>query len=137
MNNIDLINDALREIGVLDATATSANPEDAAVGLRKLNALMSTLGRDGIDLGFFRQSDVNDELPLDDEDADAILPMLAMALSINFPSAQIPSTLPNWATESNRSLLRDAVLQNAQEASMSNLPRGEGQRCNTSILTDE
>lgn len=136
MNNIDLITDSLRELGVIDAIS-NPNAEDAALGLRKLNAVMSTLEADGVDLGYFRQSDVNDELPLEDSDADAILPILAMALSINFPAAQIPPTLPSWAESCSRRLTRDAVRQNMEEASLSNLPRGEGQRSNTSILTDE
>lgn len=137
MNNIELIADALREIGVLDAAATAPNSEDGALGLRKLNALMSGLEDDGIDLGYFRQTDVNDELPLEDSDADTVLPLLAMTLSINFPAAQIPPTLPALAADNMRRLLRNAVLQNAQEASMTNLPRGEGQGCNSNIITGE
>lgn len=136
MNNLELITDALRELGVLDRYR-SPFPEDAALALRKLNVLMANMEGDGIDLGYFPQTDVNDELPLDDADAASILPIFAVAMKINFPSAQIPPELSGWAASNMSRLLRDAVLRNAEEASMSNLPRGEGQRCNSRILTGE
>jgi len=136
VNNLDLITDALRELGVLDRYRSPV-PEDASLALRKLNALMSNMEGDGIDLGYFPQTDVNDELPLDDDAAAAVLPIFAIALKINFPSAQIPPELSAWAGSNMQRLLRNAVLLNAQEASMSNLPRGEGQGWRGNILTGE
>lgn len=136
MNNIDLITDALREIGVVDRHR-SPSPEDAKLSLRKLNVLMANLERDGIDLGYFTQTDVNDELPLDDADAAAVMPLFAMFMTINYPSQQVPQTLPTLAAANRQQLLREAVLNNAEEATLENMPLGEG-RCSTyNIQTGE
>lgn len=137
MIGIELITDALREIGVLDALS-DPNPEDATLSLRKLNTLMATLKRiERIDVGYFAQTDVNAELPISDDDAALIMPLLAMALKINFPSAIVPDALPAWAANCHSALVRDAVLENAQEALLTNLPRGSAQCWRGNILTGE
>lgn len=132
---IELITKSYREIGVIDAVS-EPNAEDAELALSKLNTLMAMLKRiDRIDLGYFPQDDVNAELPISDEDAEMIMPILALTLTINFPASVIPQTLPGMAEACKGALLRDAVLENAQEASLDNLPRGSGQRCRGNILT--
>lgn len=124
MTNIQFITDALRELGVIDAIQ-DPTPEDANLCLRVLNVLMMTLRRaDNIDLGYFPQTDVNVDLPISDEDASLVLPIFAMALSINFPSSQVPPGLPGWAQTSQSALILESVLLNMQEAKMTNLPMG-------------
>lgn len=138
MLNIELITDALRDLGVMDAFKDAPEPEDAVLVLRRLNALMLDLEDDpGGSFGYFAQTDPNDELPLTDTDAAAIRPILAMALTVNFPSAQIPQTLPAMAANNMARLTRKAVLANAQEARLDNLPRGSGQSYRGNILTGE
>jgi hypothetical protein len=135
VTNFELITDAFRELGVISAFQ-NPTAEHAALALRKLNQLMDVMGRDGIDLGYFAQTDVQDECPMEDSDCNVVMPILAMSLSVNFPAAEIPATLPAIAMSNRQSLLRDAVLGNAEEASLSNLPAGSARR-GASILTDE
>jgi hypothetical protein len=129
VTNLELITDSYREIGVI-TPFQNPSAEHAALGLRKLNQLMGMLYRETIDLGYFPQTDVNDECPLDDADCNAVMPMLAMSLSVNFPAAEIPPTLPGMAIANRESLLREAVIANAQEASLTNIPLGSA-RCGT------
>lgn len=137
MLGIELITDALREIGVIDAYQDPST-EDAELCLRKLNTLVATLKRiDRIEFGYFPQTDVNAELPISDDDAALLMPIFAMAVKINFPAASISDALPAWAASCHASLVRDAVLENVQEANLNNLPRGSGQRWRGNILTGE
>lgn len=123
MTNLELITDALRELGVIDAFR-DPSAEDAALGLRKLNQLMADLEADTVYLGYFAQTSVNDDLPLADGDAAAIVPVLAMSLSINFPSAVIPAALPFVADKNRSRLLREAVKSSAEESRLTNMPLG-------------
>lgn len=128
MTNREMITAALRMLTVLDADQ-SPSAEDAALGLSALNDTMLDLASDGIDLGYPPQDNVSDEFPLDDSQSSAIKPILAMYLFTFYPSANLPPTLPARAEASMKRLMRDAVLSRIEEASMSNLPRGQG-NCN-------
>jgi hypothetical protein len=123
MTNLELITQALRKIGVIDAFRP-ASAEDAALGLQELNNLMADLEADTVDLGYFTQTSVNDDLPLDDRDSSAILPLLAVSLSGAFPSSTISPALAFQADKNRSRLLRDAVLASAQEQSLKNMPLG-------------
>ena len=133
MTNNEFITDALRELGVIDAYQ-DPSAEDSALALRKLNALMLNLEGDTISLGYFPQTDVSADLPLSDADAAAVLPIFAMVLSINYPSAEVPPTLPAYADTCMSRLLRIAVGDKREASSMNHLPGGT-QRGN--ILTGE
>lgn len=133
MTNLDLIKDALREIGVIDAYR-DPHPEDAALALRKLNQLMYSLEADTVYLGYFSQTSVNDDLPLSDADAAAIVPILAMSLTVNYPSARFPEMLPLTALDNRNRLLRDAVKAAAEVANLRNMPLGDGHGGYVSII---
>lgn len=135
MTNFELLTDALRELGVI-SPFQSPTAEYAALALRKLNQLMDLMQRDGIDLGYFVQTDVQAECPMQDSDCNIVMPILAMSLTINFPSAEVPPSLAGMALSNRQLLLRDAVLDNAEEASLSNLPSGSARR-GSSILTGQ
>jgi hypothetical protein len=136
MTNRELITSVLRMLGVLDADQ-SASTEDAALGLEQLNDMMLDLAAEGVDLGFPPQDSVSDDFPLDDTEAAALKPLLAMQLFTYYPSARLPPTLPARAESNKLRLLRDAVLSNIEEADMSNLPSGEGRRGRYNIYTGE
>jgi hypothetical protein len=136
MTNRELITSALRMLGVLDADQ-SASAEDAALGLEQLNDLMLDLAGEGVDLGFPPQDNVSDDFPLDDTEAAAVKPLLAMQLFTYYPSARLPPTLPAKAETNKLRLLRDAVLSNMEEADMSNLPGGEGKYYRGDILNGD
>jgi hypothetical protein len=136
MTNRELITSALRMLGVLDADQ-SASAEDAALGLEQLNDMMLDLAGEGVDLGFPPQDSVSDDFPLDDTEAAAVKPLLAMQLFTYYPSARLPPTLPAKAETNKLRLLRDAVLSNMEEADMSNLPGGEGKYYRGDILNGD
>lgn len=135
MTNRELITAALRMLSVLDAEET-ASSEDAALGLAELNGTMFYLLSKTIDLGYPPQDNVSDEFPLSDVEAEAVKPIFAMRLSIYYPSKQPPPWLPVLAQNNESQLLLNAVLENIEEASMSNLPRGAAGRCRSSISGD-
>jgi hypothetical protein len=135
MTNRELITSALRMISVLDADQTASN-EDAQLGLAELNATMAYLASMTIDLGYPPQSDISDDFPLSDAEAEQIKPIFAMRLSVYYPSRQSPQWLPVLAGNNESQLLLNAVLANREEASMSNLPRGAANRCRSSINGD-
>lgn len=124
MTNRELIQTALRMLGVVDAHET-AEAEDAALGLSELNDLMHDLDGDGVDLGYVTQDNISDEFPLGDSDAAQIKPLLAMRLHAFYPSQSIPESLPIRAMSASQRLYRDAALANIEEASLSNIPLGE------------
>lgn len=133
MTNRELITAAFRMLSVLDADET-LSAEDGVLGLAELNNVMTDLAADGIDLGFPPQDNLSDEFPLDNQKAGQIKPILAMHLFTFYPSAKVPPTLPALAERSMSRLLLDAVLENIEEADMSNLPRGEACGWRGSIL---
>lgn len=138
MTNRGLIAAALRMLTVLDADESTPTPEDAQLGLDELNDLMTDLQRDdGVDLGYVRQSNISDSFPCDDEDAAAIKALLAMRLHSYFPSVQLPQTVPIRAERAHARLVRDAVLENMEEASLTNLPLGEGYCGRSNIITGD
>lgn len=137
MTNLELITDALRELGVIDAFRQPTS-EDAALALRKLNHLMADLENDGCYVGYFSQTSTSDDLPISDNDAASVLPLLAMSLSINFPSAVITPALPYMAENNRNRLLREAVKSNSQEVSLPGIvPLGSGQTHRSDILNGE
>jgi hypothetical protein len=125
MTNRELITSALRMLSVLDSTESAA-AEDAELGLETLNDTMSYLASEGVDLGYPPQDNVSDDFPLSESDTAAIKPVFAMNLFTFYPSAKLPPTLPRRAEDNRSRLIRDAVLSNMEEASLSNLPRGAG-----------
>ena len=135
MTNLELITDALRELGVV-TPFQSPSAEYAEISLRKLNQLMDLLYRDTIDLGYFPQTDVNDTCPMEDSDCNAVMPLLAMSLQVVFPAAEVPPTLPGIAENNRVQLLREAVIENAEVANLSNMPLGSA-RSDYNILTGE
>jgi hypothetical protein len=136
MTNRGLIQAALQMLGVVDAHET-ASAEDAALGLSEMNDLMADLDADGVDLGYVTQDSVNAEFPLGDSDAAQIKPLLAMRLHTFYPAQKIPESLPIRAGKAEARLYRDAVLENMEEASMTNLPLGEATGGQGNILTGD
>lgn len=124
MTNRELITAALRMLTVLDADQT-AEIADAVLGLSAMNDMMAELASAGVDLGFPPQDNVSDEFPLGDAEAAAIKPILAMHLSVYYPSRQPPAALALLAQRNESRLTRDAVLSNMEEADLRNIPLGE------------
>lgn len=136
MTNRELITAALRMLSVLDADQT-AEIADAVLGLSVMNDMLAEFASAGVDLGFPPQDNVSDEFPLGDAEAAAIKPILAMHLSIYYPSRQPSPALALLAARNESRLTRDAVLANMEEASMTNIPLGESNRCRGDIINGD
>jgi hypothetical protein len=137
VTNRVLITQALQMLGVIRPNQ-AASAEDAALGLSEMNDLMADMSSTyGVDIGYFAQDNISADSPLDDEGVAAVKPMLAIRLAIYFPSAEIPPWLPARAGMAQDRLVRDAVLENMQEAQLDNLPRGTGCPGTYNILTGE
>lgn len=122
--NREVVTDALREIGVLDADE-SASIEDATLALREMNKLMSSLMADGIDLGFPAQSNISDEFPLDEMAEAQIVVLLSTRLTKHFQSSRPSQVLAIDADSARAQLLRMAVLANMEPSSLTHMPLGE------------
>jgi len=60
---IDLITDTLQEINVIDANE-APSPEQGQKTLRRLNQMLAEWERDGIRLGYYRQTDLEATMPI-------------------------------------------------------------------------
>lgn len=136
MRNLVIVESALRMLTVLDADQ-NAGPEDGALGLEQMNDLFALLLPDGIDLGFPPQDNLADDFPLDDTTAAQIKPLLALKLHAFYPHIQVPQSVLAQASSAMAQLKRTAVLENMEEASMTNIPLGEANRGRSNILTGE
>jgi hypothetical protein len=134
MTNLQLVTSALKMLGVLHAGETPAI-EDGTLALDELNALMAFLASDGINVGYYTQTSLTDDVPLSDETAQLVKPQLAVWLQTSYPSTSYPPSLAARAVDCKRQMLRGAVLANIQEADMSNIPGGEARGGVGSILT--
>lgn len=135
-SNRDVVTAALRMLTVLDSTETPS-AEDGAQGLSEMNSVFALLESDGIDLGYPPQDSLSDEFPMDGNVEAQIKPLLAVHLHAFYPSVQLPPSVPIQADRAMNQIRLAAVLQNMEEADLSNLPRGSANRGGASILTDE
>jgi hypothetical protein len=123
-----LIRDSLGLIGVLDETE-EPSPEQGNLGLRVLGQMLTRWeSKKGIDVGFASGAALNDTLNIEDDAVSAVTLSLAVELCPWFEREASPQVLI-LAGNAFNDLLRDAVRDQMQEASMSNLPRGTGQVC--------
>ena len=133
--NIDLIGDALRELGVISEVET-ASAEQGAHALRKLNQMMAEWGPLADYLGWFRQSLTSDNAPLTEDYEGIVMVALATRLAPNY-GATVSSELGAQLEAGWNRLLRAYALANLPEADLSNRPRATGSPWGRSrILTD-
>jgi hypothetical protein len=136
MTNREMITAALHMLTVLDADQT-AEIADAVLGLSVMNDMMAELASSGVDLGYPPQDNVSEDFPLGETDAAAIKPILAMHLSVYYPSRQPAPALALLAARNEARLTRDAVLANIEEASMTNIPLGENNCGRSNIISGD
>ena len=133
MTGNELIEPALRLLGVIRETE-NASAEQASTGLVVLNDLMADLSGDGVDLGYAPQSDPSVDNGLNIETRQSIKFLLAIALAPIY-SKQLGPIIAAGATLGRNKLLRDAIYQTRQEATMTHAPLGEAFAVRTNILT--
>lgn len=134
--NRAVVTNALRLLTVLDAEQPAENV-DAMLALNELNSLMADYASQGADLGFPPQDNLSHDFPMDDQVKAQIEPLLAVRLQSHFQSATISASLGIRAERADATIFKLAVLSNMEEADMRNIPLGSGNRCGSSILTDD
>lgn len=133
ITNIDLIADALRELGVISEIATPS-AEQGAHALRKLNQMMAEWKEAGLDLQYFPQTLTSDVCPIPAYAENGVSCMLATRLAANY-GAQVSIELAASATAGYDTIVRTAVSAVLPVGRMVNRPRGEGDCCPGNILT--
>lgn len=132
--NAELIRDALTLINVL-GVGEAAEPEHSEFALRKQNALLADWEADGVNLQYYPQTmdELGAECPIPDDAVLAVTYYLAFALAPSYGKQVDPKMVALGAQYYSR-LTREGVVAKMQEASLTNLPVGEGQRCTGNII---
>lgn len=88
--NLQVMQDALRLVGVIHQIQTPSN-EDAQDALRRLNDMMLNWKRvHGIDLGFWPQTSTTADIPIDDEYFEVVTLQLAKNLALHWGVSLTP-----------------------------------------------
>lgn len=124
--NIEIIEDALREINVISEVDT-ASAEQGEFALRKLNQMMAiwTEDRDMGNLGWFAQSATTDTAPLPRYAEMAVTTGLAIALAPKY-GASVSPELAAVAASTYQTLLRKCITEKLDNTDMSHMPVGSG-----------
>jgi P22 tail accessory factor len=133
METLDLITDALRSIGVIDATQ-SPSAEQGAAALRTLNKLMASLAEDGIDLGYAPTTTIADDITLPLGYVATIEALLAIKEASD-RGIDIPVVVAGIADRGYQRLLGRAISAQIERAQSDTLPLGQNQRSGFNILT--
>lgn len=126
--NATIIDDALREIGVIEE-GENASADQYSISLRRLNQLLESWKVRKIDLGYFPQTDETDTIPIPLWAELAVTMLLATRLAGDF-MAPISAKLAGDAEEGWNFLLRTYMNLNLPKADMSHLPQGMGSNWN-------
>lgn len=128
ITNIQLITDALLEIGVINESETPS-AEQGQQALRKLNQMMEALEEEGINLGWHEQpaADIQETAPLPPYAENGITLKLALALAPSYGgAASVSPTLAADMLEAWAPIERKAALNNLKERRMDNMPSSQG-----------
>lgn len=121
ITNSDLVTAALRELSVLDETQT-ASAEQFNDTIRKLNQLMETWEETEIRLEYFAQSVSSDSCPIPKYAEIGVIASLAVLCAPTY-GAQVSPSLATAAQLGYATILRKAVQENLQPATMTNRSR--------------
>lgn len=118
--NSEFVEKSLRLIGVLQEgeTPSAEQGEDA---LETMNDLFMEWDADGIDIGFFPQTDLTADNPIYTDAMQTAKYNLAMALAGEY-RIEPPSTVIIIASKGYNRLLRDSINGQMKEAEMDHLP---------------
>lgn len=120
-----LVSDSLRLLGVIGET-DSLSSEQGALGLRVMNRMLEQWTEDGVELGWFEQSDGTQDAPLPKWAELGVVSRLAQALRAYYPASTLEPWVMNDDLNGYGSLLRKSVQEQMEGADMSHLPSGSG-----------
>jgi len=133
--NLTVIEDSLRDIGVLSETDT-ASAEQGSYCLRRLNQMMEVWKEDGIDFGWFAQTSTADTIPVPDWAELGVTATLSILIAPNY-GATVSQELIAIADVAAGMILRKALTEKLSGADMRHLPAGAGNDYGRhNILTD-
>ena len=118
--NSEVIEKSLRLIGVLQEGETPS-AEQGADALETMNDLFMEWDADGIDIGYFPQTDLTADSPIYSDTMQAAKYNFAMALAGEY-RIEPPSTVIIIASKGYNRLLRDSINGQMKEAEMDHLP---------------
>src|SRR5689334_2002774 len=104
---LEVVTDALRNIGVLGVTDTP-DAEQGADGVRKLNELMASLTADGIDLGYAQSGSTADTIVLPLEHVSTVKALLSLRMAPIY-GAEIPLAVAASADAGYQRMLTQAM----------------------------
>lgn len=133
MNVLEVVTDALRDIGVIGETDTPST-EQGAAAVRKLNELMASLAEDGIDLGYAPVANTAATMDLPLGAVSTIKAMLSVACKSMY-GAELTAEIAGKAESGYNRLLGQAVSLQIERAQSDTLPLGEMRRHDSRILT--
>jgi len=133
ITNADLIADALRELNVISEIQTPS-AEQYAHALRKLNQTMAKWLEDGIEFGFYPQTQASDPCPIPDYAELGVTLNLAIAVASNY-GATVSVELGATASGAYDTILRTAMHARLPVGRMVNRPCAEGDDYPGKILT--
>lgn len=118
--NSKVIEKALRLVGVLQEGETPS-AEQGEDGMETMNDLFMEWDGDGIDIGFFPQTDLTADNPIYTDTMLAATYNLALALAAEY-RIEPPPTVVIIASKGYSRLLRDSINGQMKEAEMDHLP---------------
>jgi hypothetical protein len=118
--NNEVIHEALSLIGVLDEIQ-SISSEQGENGLSVMNDLLLEWDANGIDTGFYLQTDLNNDCPVYVDVLRVVKYNLAISLS-SYYGVEPPQAVVFIAAKGYNRLLRDAMVAKMKEADMTHLP---------------
>lgn len=135
MTIIDLIKDALLDIGVVNESETPS-AEQGQHALRKLNQLLEAWEESGIRLGWSEQTDTSETAPLPPYAERGVTAKLAIALAPSYGgAASVTEALIAEANEGYALITRKAALKNLKPVDTRNMPMSESPGHVFNILT--
>lgn len=121
---LEIVTDALRNIGVISETETPS-AEQGADGVRKLNELMASLAEDGIDLGWPQIADTSVSVSIPLGEVRTIKALLAINMAPIY-GAVVTEPVAAVAGAGYTRMLRNAMLLAQRPASLWTVSHGEG-----------
>ena len=90
--NSDFINDTARKLFIINYSEVLENEQAESV-LRALNRMMSSWIVDGIDIGWYEQTDLGETLPIEAKYERGVMANLALEIAPDFESVPTPQLI--------------------------------------------
>lgn len=127
ITNVALIEGALRDLNVVGETQ-AASPEQGAIGLEKLNQLMTSLAAEDIQLGYFPQTvtALTNACPIPAWAERGVRSWLSLALVSTYPTGTVSPLLADDERNGVAIIRRICTLQKLRPLDYSLLGAGQG-----------